>query len=246
MNRIKTSFKPNFLISLMISSWLFLFTVLIKPFQLEPLINSRWITMALGYSIIALFGYLTLIPLQNKIFTKANKWNLKYEFIIFLLFFLLTLIPSYLYHKSDFTNGIYNFFEFSINIFLPTIIILTPIIIVARIHLIKLVDKTEDFIIINGTYKLDYLKIKPANLVCVSSSKNYVDIYYLNNGILTKKVIRASLKKIEKEVPLLTRVHRSHLINPNHFLSWKNNNTLSLTQIEIPITKTFKEGIKPF
>ena len=230
----------------MIGSWLFLFTVLIKPFQLEPLINSRWITMALGYSVIALFGYLILIPIQNKIFIKANKWNQKYEFIFFLLFYLLTLIPSYLYHKSDFTNGIYNFLEFSINIFLPSIIILTPLIIFARIHLIKIVDETEDFIIINGTYKLDYLKIKPGNLVCVSSSKNYVDIHYLAKGVLAKKMIRTSLKKIEKEVPFLTRVHRSHLINPNHFLSWKNNNTLSLTQIEIPITKTFKERIKSF
>ncbi len=227
----------------MIGSWLFLFTILIKPFQLEPLINSRWLTMALGYSLIALFGYLMLIPIQSKIFIKANKWNLKYEFVFFLLFYLLTLIPSYLYHKSDFTKGIYNFPEFSINIFLPSIIILTPLIIFARMQLIKLVDETKDFIIINGTYKLDYLKIKSAKLVCVSSSKNYVDIHYLDNGVLRKKTMRSSLKKIEKEVPFLTRVHRSHLINPSHFRSWKNNNTLSLTQIEIPITKTFKERI---
>ncbi len=201
-------------------------------------------TMAIGYSLIALFGYLIIIPIQNKIFIKVNKWNLKFEITLILLFYLLTLIPSYLYQKSDFANGLYNLREFSANIFLPSIIVLTPLIIFARIHLIKLVDEAEDYIIIKGAYKLDYLKIKPANLVCVSSSKNYVDVHYLDNGTLTKKMIRMSLKKIENDVPSLIRVHRSHLMNPNHFLSWKNNNTLSLTQIEIPITKNFKEYIK--
>ena len=201
-------------------------------------------TMAIGYSLIALFGYLIIIPIQNKIFIKVNKWNLKLEITLILLFYLLTLIPSYLYHKSDFTNGLYNLREFSANIFFPSIIVLTPLIIFSRIHLIKLVDETEDYLIIKGAYKLDYLKIKPANLVCVSSSRNYVDIYYLDNGILTKKMIRTSLKKIEHDVTLLIRVHRSHLMNPNHFLSWKNNNTLSLTQIEVPITKNFKENVK--
>jgi len=228
----------------MIGCWLFLFTILIKPFQLEPLISSRWMTMAIGYSLIALFGYLIIIPIQNKIFIKVNKWNLKLEITLILLFYLLTLIPSYLYHKSDFTNGLYNLREFSANIFFPSIIVLTPLIIFSRIHLIKLVDETEDYLIIKGAYKLDYLKIKPANLVCVSSSRNYVDVYYLDNGILTKKMIRTSLKKIEHDVTLLIRVHRSHLMNPNHFLSWKNNNTLSLTQIEVPITKNFKENVK--
>ena len=244
MKRIKTAFKPNFIISLMIGCWLFLFTILIKPFQLEPLISSRWMTMAIGYSLIALFGYLIIIPIQNKIFIKVNKWNLKLEITLILLFYLLTLISSYLYHKSDFTNGLYNLREFSANIFFPSIIVLTPLIIFSRIHLIKLVDETEDYLIIKGAYKLDYLKIKPANLVCVSSSRNYVDVYYLDNGILTKKMIRTSLKKIEHDVTLLIRVHRSHLMNPNHFLSWKNNNTLSLTQIEVPITKNFKKHIK--
>ena len=244
MKRIKTSFKPNLIISLLIGSWLFLFIILIKPFQLEPLTNSRFMTMAIGYSLIAVLGYLIIIPIQNKIFIKDSKWNLKLETALILLFYLLTLIPSYLYHKSDFTNGLYNLREFSANIFLPSIVVLTPLIIFARIHLIRLVDKADDYLIIKGAYKLDYLKIKPANLVCVSSSKNYVDFYYLDNGILTKKMIRTSLKKIENDVPSLIRVHRSHLINSNHFLSWKNNNTLSLTQIEIPISKNYKEHIK--
>ena len=244
MKRIKTSFKPNVIISLLIGGWLFLFIILIKPFQLEPLTDSRFMTMAIGYSLIAVLGYLIIIPIQSKIFIKVSKWNLKLEITLILLFYLLILIPSYVYHKSDFNNGLYNLREFSANIFFPSIIILTPLIIFARIHLIRLVEKAEDYLIIQGAYKLDYLKIKPADLVCVSSSKNYVEVYYLVNGALTKKLLRTSLIKIENDFPSLIRVHRSHLINPNHFRSWKNNNTLSLTQIEIPITKNYKKHIK--
>lgn len=243
MKRIKTSFKPNLIIALLIGGWLFLFIILIKPFQLEPLTDSRFMTIAIGYSVIAVLSYLIIIPIQQKIFIKFSRWNLKLEIALLLLFYLLSLIPSYLYHKSDFTKGLYNLQEFITNIFIPSTIILTPLIIFARINLIRVVDKGEDYLIIKGTYKLDYIRIKPANLVCVSSSKNYVDVYYLDNDTLTKKMIRTSLKKIENDIPSLIRVHRSHLINPNHFRSWKNNKTLSLTQIEIPISKNYKEHI---
>ena len=105
-------------------------------------------------------------------------------------------------------------------------------------------DETKNNIIINGTYKLDYLKIKSENLVCVSSSKNYVYVHYLDNGSLSKKMIRTSLKKIESDISLSVRVHRSHLINPVHIISWKNSNSLLLTQIEVPVTKNFKKHIK--
>lgn len=237
------SFKPHFFTSLLIGSWLFLFIILIKPFQIEALAFSRFMTMATGYSLIAVLGYLIIVPIQNKIFIKINKWNLKLEIAFILVFYLLTLIPSYLYHKSDFTHGLYNLKEFIIYIFIPSSIILTPLIIFARIHLIILADKTDDYIVIKGAYKLDYLKIKSANLVCISSSKNYVEVYYLEDEVLSKKLIRTSLKKVENDIPSLMRVHRSHLINPNHLCSWVNNKTLSLTQIEIPISKKYKERI---
>ena len=163
------------------------FIILIKPFQIEPLVNSKWIIIALGYSAIAICSYLLIVPLQNIIFTKKNSWNLKYEITLILIFYFLTLIISYLYHKSDFTNSLYNLQEFSSNIFLPSLIVVKPLLIFARVNLVKMADETKNDIIINGTYKLDYLKIKSENLVCVSSSKNYVYVHYLDNGSLSKK-----------------------------------------------------------
>jgi DNA-binding LytR/AlgR family response regulator len=87
------------------------------------------------------------------------------------------------------------------------------------------------------------LKIKNSDLVCVSNSQNYVEIFYIENEELKTKLIRSSLKKVDADFDFLTRVHRSHLINPSHFISWKNQNTISLTQIEIPISKNYKENI---
>jgi DNA-binding LytR/AlgR family response regulator len=101
----------------------------------------------------------------------------------------------------------------------------------------------DDFISIRGENKLDILKIKKCDLVCVSKAQNYVEIFFINGGEPEAMLIRTTLKKIQIELNFLIKVHRSHLINPSHFKAWKNHNTLLLTQKEIPISKNYKEII---
>ena len=102
--------------------------------------------------------------------------------------------------------------------------------------------KDED-IIIRGTNRLDFLKIKQSELVCISNTQNYVEIFFLENGTLQTKLIRNSLKKIQEDLVFLVQVHRSHLINPQHFRTWKDPHTILLTQKELPVSKTYKEGL---
>ena len=122
-------------------------------------------------------------------------------------------------------------------------LILTPIIVLARIYLIKLIPKKNEYITIKGENKLDVLKISKQDLVCVTNAQNYLEIYYLQQGILKKTLVRCSLKKFQTDFNFLIQVHRSHLINPTHFIAWKNQNTISLTQIEIPISKNYKDQV---
>ena len=243
MKRINTSFKPNLIVSLLIGGWLFLFIMLIRPFQQEPLSISEWLALAAGHSLIALVSYLVLIPLQKEIFRTSKQWGTTYELLFFVLFYTLAWFPSYFYHKSDFFNGIYSVPEFFLKVFIPSIVVVTPLIVFARMHLVKLPHESDQWLVIRGTYKLDYLKLKREDLVCISSSQNYVDVYYLEAGVLKQKTIRTSLKRIETELPELIRVHRSHLINADHLVSWKNANTLSLTQMEVPVSKNYKERL---
>ncbi|WP_423976573.1 LytTR family transcriptional regulator DNA-binding domain-containing protein [Kaistella sp.] len=80
-------------------------------------------------------------------------------------------------------------------------------------------------------------------MICVSNSQNYVEIFFLVESQIKTKLIRSTLKKIQKDFDFLIQIHRSHLINPTHFKAWKNQETIFLTQIELPVSKNYKEQL---
>lgn len=122
-------------------------------------------------------------------------------------------------------------------------LILSPLILFARNYSIKLIPPQKNLVTITGENKLDLLRIHEANLVCISNAHNYVEIFFLDNGHLNSKLIRSSLKNIQQDLNFLKQVHRSHLINPTHFKCWKNQNTIQLTFLEIPVSKNFRENV---
>jgi DNA-binding LytR/AlgR family response regulator len=113
---------------------------------------------------------------------------------------------------------------------------------IARSYLIKLIPTKEDILIIKGDNQLDILKTNKSELICVSNAQNYVEIFYIQNNKLNSKLIRTSLKNLKEEFDFLLQVHRSHLINPSHFKSWKDSNTIYLTEMELPVSKTFNKA----
>ena len=119
--------------------------------------------------------------------------------------------------------------------------ILNPVIILARRYLIKLIPVNDDVLVFKGENRLDILKISKTDLVCISNAQNYVEIFYLENDKLHSKLIRSSLKKVQDDFSFLVQIHRSHLINPKHFKSWRNANTIILTQIELPVSRNYKD-----
>lgn len=243
MKELNPKIKHHLIVGSLIGVWLFVFAVTIKPFD-DGTINFRaWFLISFGFSIMAFLCYSILAVLQKKVFEKTSKWNHGLEIGFLIVFFILYLVGIYAYYKSPILNGGYSFAEFFSTIFIKVALILTPVIILARRYLIKLIPQKEDFIIIRGENKLDVLKIKKSDLVCISNAQNYVEIFYLENGKLHSKIIRSSLKKVQEEFSFLVQIHRSHLINPSHFKSWRNSNTIILTQIELPVSKNYKETL---
>lgn len=244
MYKLNPSIKYHLIIGGFLSVWIFIFAFIVRPFDDGTLSFNIWLLMSLGFSLGAFLCYGLITLIQNSVYQKIQKWNLGLEIVSLILFTLLYLMCAYIYYKSPVINGGYTFFEFLTIIFLKSILITMPIIILARRYIIKLIPIKEDFITIRGENQLDVLNIKKRDLVCVSNSQNYVEIFYINNDELKIKLIRSSLKKVYSDFDFLIRVHRSHLINPSHFVSWKNQNTILLTKIEIPISKNYKDNIK--
>lgn len=243
MKQLNISIKHNLIVGLFIALWIFVFAFIIKPFDDGTLNFRAWLLMSIGFSSIAFVCYSILAIVQKLAYEKLGKWNIKFEVVCLLFFYLTYLIGVYGYYKSPVLNGGYNFAAFFLIIFIKVALILTPVIVLARRYLIKLIPIKEDVLVIRGENKLDVLKIKKTDLVCISNAQNYVEIFYIENDKLHSKLIRSSLKKVQDDFGFLVQIHRSHLINPSHFRSWRNSNTIVLTQIELPVSKNYKETL---
>jgi hypothetical protein len=243
MKELNQSIKHHLVVGLFIALWIFIFAFIIKPFDDGTLNFRSWLLISFGFSLLAFLCYGVLAVVQKKVHQKIAKWNFSLEIASIIFFYLIYLLGIYVYYKSPILKGGYSFLEFFSIIFIKVALILTPVIILARRYLIKLIPIKEDILVFRGENKLDILKIKKNDLVCISNAQNYVEIFYIQNGKLTSKLLRTSLKKVQQDFDFLMQIHRSHLINPLHFTSWRNQNTVVLTQIELPVSKNYKENL---
>lgn len=247
MNKLNPSFKHHIFIGIFISLWVFVFTFYIRPFDSGTGLNFNlwWTYLSIGFGLIAFICYTLIVMFQGFVYKKIIKWNIGLEISTIFFFLFITLYTTYIYYKSPFLYGIWTFTEYA-NAFLKFAIIFTPLILFARRFIIKFLPdevNAEDILTIKGEYKLDFLRIHKSELICISKSQNYIEVFFSQNGTIKSKLIRSSLKKMQQDLDFLIQVHRSHLINPRHFKSWKNQNTIFLNQIEIPVSKNYKDNI---
>lgn len=243
--KLNTSFKYHFLVGLFTSIWLVVFLVLIAPFDVADLSFTARLIMMPVYGIIAFLSYVVLLPLQNWFFQQYKRWTILSEISFITLFQLIALIGSYAYYKSSILNGDYPFPKFTLEVYYPIFILLLSVIIFARWFLSKKTAPltTTKPLTLTGDNKLDVLQIDSADLVCISSANNYVEINYLQADTLRRKLLRNTLKNIHQEAAHLIQVHRSYLINPVHFKEWKDGNTILVTQMEVPVSKKYKPAL---
>ncbi len=244
-NSANISKENNLIIGSITGTWLFLFLFLIKPFKQDKLDKLELFYIAISMSLITILCYIITISILNNTYKKYNNQYIKRETTVLFVFFILAFVGSFTIYKSSIANGSYNLLTFFLRDYSPTVSILLPITFMLRKYFINLSKKNvkKNFIYIYGENKLDYLKICKKDLISMSSHQNYVEISFLNNHQLQKKLIRSSLKKIHSDFPFLIKTHRSHLINPIHFISFKNQKILTLTMKEIPFSNKYKKNI---
>lgn len=243
MKQLNPSLKHHTVIGALLCLWSFLFAFFTRPFEHGTMDLNKWIYVSVGFSLASFLSYLVVSLSQKAVYQKTAKWNTLLEVSTYVLFYAVYAIITYIYYRSDIIDGIYLFPKFFTEIILNVILIVTPILFLARRYSIKLIPKKEEEITIKGDNKLDFLKIKKSELICISNSQNYVEIFFLENEQLKTKLIRSSLKKMQYDFDFLIQVHRSHLINPSHFKSWKDSNTILLTQVELPVSKSYKNRL---
>jgi len=220
-----------------------IFAFSVRPFEHGDMDDSKWIYVSVGFSLIVFIVYAMVSLVQYLIHRKILRWHISLEVGVYVFFFLIYAILTYFYYRSPMVEGFYGFTEFLEKIIFNIFLIMTPILFVARRFVLQFLPPPDTEILIRGENKLDILRLQQSDLICISNAQNYVEIYYLHDGELKTKLIRSSLKKMQSDIDFLMQVHRSHLINPTHFKSWKDAKTVSLTHLDLPVSKNYKEQL---
>lgn len=95
------------------------------------------------------------------------------------------------------------------------------------------------------------LSVKRSSLLYLESADNYVCIWYLNKGVLTKFMLRNSLKALEESLAEtnVLRCHRSYMVNFDQVKVIRREKDgvyleLGIEKVpDIPISKTYSEKV---
>lgn len=109
--------------------------------------------------------------------------------------------------------------------------------------IIKLISQT------NETITLD-----PQDISFIAANDNYCTIYWQESGVLTKRMLRVTLKNIEDQLhafSYIVRCHKSYMINLNEDVKITGNAReahfeSSYLPVRIPISRTKKSSIQTF
>ena len=70
--------------------------------------------------------------IYDRFYTQIKEKQILSEILTYTLIFTLILVGSFLYYISETINGDYNFYEFLTRIYLPTLLIFIPLLLLAR------------------------------------------------------------------------------------------------------------------
>lgn len=151
---------------------------------------------------------------------------------IVLLVLVVTSFAFYIKYVGNVPITLYIMFKVALVCMLPLIILLIlyrnmsleRIILVlqkqnksyfSKLEKYEIIDEEEEIEILSDN-KSDRLQILHHNIVAIKSADNYIQIYYLENKILEKKLIRNTLRNIELQFvdhKSFIRCHRTSIIN---------------------------------
>ncbi|MEM7575212.1 MAG: LytTR family DNA-binding domain-containing protein [Bacteroidota bacterium] len=248
---LQTDLRLQLLVGLFVGVWLYLFLSLVGPFDAAEVPMRDRIYLMVGYGFIFFLNYSITIVFQALWYNLSERWTVLSELIFLLAFSFVCYLFCFAYYQTEWVRGDWGRQRFLLEIYLPTLSIILPVIIAGRYLIrprpkpakeVKIIEvpQEEPMLVLSGSNKLDLLQLPAKDVVALSSAGNYVEVHFLESGQLRKKLLRATLQQLQRQAPDLLRVHRSHLINPQHFIAWKDHSTLSLPQLQVPVSQKYR------
>ncbi|MBW1298293.1 LytR/AlgR family response regulator transcription factor [Aquimarina litoralis] len=256
-----SSFKKHLQIASLLSFAVVFILEFLQPFGANNFNHPYKHLYFIGYGVISLAIYLFIHLLSIWYHTNFKRWKWIEELLFSSLYVTVAIVIAFFYTELM-INKRSNFMIFSFFIkwfrfvFLGFGIILSVLSVFLRLHYGKKQlhgnqKKPNDNkkIVVKSTLKKESFLIVPENIVYVKSEDNYINIHYLEDNVLQKKVMRNTLSSIHKQLNYLLKVHRSYIINPDFITSVEGNaqkGSVHLKYIEekLPVSKTYFESVK--
>lgn len=248
---INTHKKQQYLFLLVLALWVFLFLFFAEPFKIHKFSLTKKLWALPIYGIIQSFCVYLALGYQNKVLRKGSLWTLKNELLFILLAIGISWIINFSFYRLFVTSGenTYSFLAHARFHFLPGLFIVLPVIIIGRYFLgTYFLSKTSDQqLTIRGNGVHELLSISFKDLYYLKSENNYVNIFYALNDSTAHQLIRTKLSTVQEACPSLLKVHRSYLINPKQFKSFKHQPRKLFIVLqdnsEIPVSKNYKDAV---
>ncbi|MEM7087094.1 MAG: LytTR family DNA-binding domain-containing protein [Bacteroidota bacterium] len=248
------SVKHHFAIAFGLAVWIFVFLYFTEPLDVHEFGPKEKLIYLPFYGLTGAVSYILALPLQSLLLGQnEGKWTWQKELSFFLIFIGIALIVTrgvYLYIIVRGEPNPHTLDYFILDIYIPAILTILPIVIAGRWAFGKYKQKTAEDkkIEIPGDGTYEGLRLLLVDLIAIRADDNYIEVSYLENNCLKKQLIRNRLSAITKALPELLQTHRSHSINPYHFLQWKSENgklfIILSFQIKVPVSKTFSSEVK--
>ena len=129
---LSITFRRHLLIGLMGGVWITLFLIFVGPFDTATLTLEWRAKVMAGYGLIFFISYALGFLIYDRFYTQIKEKQILSEILTYTLIFTLILVGSFLYYISETINGDYNFYEFLTRIYLPTLLIFIPLLLLAR------------------------------------------------------------------------------------------------------------------
>jgi len=263
------SFRNHLIIAIILGLFVDFIVIFLQPYG-AGLNEFPYKTLYfIGYGIVNFLIYLVTYLVFNRYYQKTKKWKWAEELFftfcyVFIMIFVAKLYTELAINKNPsrinltYVIGWYKtvFPGFGILLIVITIILHQYIgkenstnVTIKRIN-----EKANDnslTITIHSSLKKESLTILQESIAYIESEDNYVHIYFYKNNSLEQKMLRNTLKNIQKQLPFLVKTHRSFIVNPKYILHLKGNSQnaklyLKSIQNTIPISKTYYENIKNY
>lgn len=266
--------KTRFITAICISLFITLFLYLFRPFGIGALGRAGSFAIYIGYGLVTLTGLLLnffIVPKLLPSLFREERWTVLHELIHTLVIIFTIGIGNTLYTYLIFNRK----FSFEGFLWFQGVTLLVSVFPVAFIVIIKqnrLMRKNREEagrlsgrlrrykkmesvdrmkVSLTGENFDDLIVLPAADILYLQSADNYIEVCFVDNGDIKKKLLRNTLKAARGQLKNFTsfyRCHRSWIVNLDRVVAVNGNAqgyrlVLDKTDIQVPVSRSLNSEL---